>query len=51
MALIRAYVGARTSALLVTHDRRLVRFADRVVELEDGRITSDRPGEWRGPCA
>jgi putative ABC transport system ATP-binding protein len=42
MELIRAHVDGSRSALLVTHDRRLERFADRVVELEDGRIVSDR---------
>jgi putative ABC transport system ATP-binding protein len=41
MQLIREHVTPSTSALLVTHDRRMDRFADRVVEMEDGRIVSD----------
>jgi putative ABC transport system ATP-binding protein len=41
MELVRAQVTARSAALLVTHDRRLERFADRVVEMEDGRIVRD----------
>jgi putative ABC transport system ATP-binding protein len=40
MELIRRYVGQDQAALIVTHDRRLLRFADRVVHLEDGRIVS-----------
>jgi putative ABC transport system ATP-binding protein len=42
MALLREHVGRGRGVLLVTHDRRLERFADRVVELADGRIRSDR---------
>ena len=41
MQLLREYVTPTTSALIVTHDRRLDRFADRVVEMEDGRIVRD----------
>lgn len=41
MSLLRASITPHTSALIVTHDRRLDRFADRVVEMEDGRIVSD----------
>ena len=41
MQLVRDHVTPTTSALIVTHDRRLDRFADRVVEMEDGRIVSD----------
>jgi len=32
-----------TTFLIVTHDPRLARRCDRIVELVDGRITSDRP--------
>jgi putative ABC transport system ATP-binding protein len=42
MRLLRDYVGPQRSVLLVTHDSRLERFADRVIELVDGRIQSDR---------
>jgi putative ABC transport system ATP-binding protein len=41
MNILREHVTASTSALLVTHDHRLERFADRVVSMEDGRIVSD----------
>ena len=41
MQLLREHITPTTSALIVTHDRRLDRFADRVVEMEDGRIVSD----------
>jgi len=43
MATLRRHVQPRTAVLLVTHDRRLARYADRVVEMEEGRITSDQP--------
>jgi len=43
--LLRAHVGERTAVLLVTHDRRLERFAERVIEIEDGRVGADRAGE------
>jgi putative ABC transport system ATP-binding protein len=39
--LIRGHVGSDSAALLVTHDRRLERFADRVIEIEDGRMQRD----------
>ena len=42
MQLLREHVGSGTSVLLVTHDHRLERFADRVIELADGRIERDR---------
>ena len=41
MQLVRAYVTAQTAALIVTHDHRLERFADRIIAMEDGRIVSD----------
>jgi putative ABC transport system ATP-binding protein len=41
MQLLREHITPATSALLVTHDHRLERFADRVVSMEDGRIVSD----------
>ena len=42
MTLLRDHVGPGRSVLLVTHDHRLERFADRVIELADGRIHHDR---------
>jgi putative ABC transport system ATP-binding protein len=42
MELLRAQVTPERSVLLVTHDHRLERFADRVIELADGRITGVR---------
>ena len=44
MELLRGIIDARRGVLLVTHDHRMERFADRVIEIEDGRITQDRPG-------
>ncbi len=41
MQLLRNYVTPKTSALIVTHDYRLERFADRIVRLEDGKIVRD----------
>jgi putative ABC transport system ATP-binding protein len=41
-----------SSVLVVTHDPRLIRFADRIVSIEDGRITGEQPGgasaAWHG---
>jgi putative ABC transport system ATP-binding protein len=31
------------AVLVVTHDPRIVPFADRIVHIEDGRITGDEP--------
>jgi putative ABC transport system ATP-binding protein len=42
MQLLRTFVGPTTAALLVTHDRRLEQFADRVLTMEDGLMVSDR---------
>jgi ABC-type lipoprotein export system ATPase subunit len=42
MRLLRAHVSQRTGVLLVTHDHRLERYADRMVEMDDGRVTCDR---------
>ena len=44
MGLLRDLVDARRGVLIVTHDHRMERLADRVIEIEDGRITADRPG-------
>jgi putative ABC transport system ATP-binding protein len=46
MDILRAHVGQGTSALIVTHDHRLERWADRVLEISDGRMVCDR----RGAC-
>jgi putative ABC transport system ATP-binding protein len=40
MSLLRAQVSSTRSVLIVTHDTRLVGFADRVIEIEDGRVIS-----------
>jgi len=45
MDLLRTHVGPDTAVILVTHDRRLERFAERVIEMEDGRVRADRPSE------
>jgi ABC-type lipoprotein export system ATPase subunit len=39
MELLRAYTSATTAVLLVTHDQRLSRYADRVLPLTDGRLS------------
>lgn len=41
MQLVRAFVTDQTAAVIVTHDHRLERFADRIIRMEDGRIVSD----------
>ena len=41
MELLRARLGTTTAALVVTHDHRLESHADRVLMLEDGRLTGD----------
>ena len=33
------------AVLIVTHDPRLLPFADRVVHIEDGRIIDEQPGK------
>jgi lipoprotein-releasing system ATP-binding protein len=38
-------VASRTTFLIVTHDPRLARRCDRIVQLVDGRIVSDTPNE------
>jgi putative ABC transport system ATP-binding protein len=38
MELLRSHLQPGTAILLVTHDQRLTRFAQRVIELEDGRL-------------
>jgi putative ABC transport system ATP-binding protein len=41
LEILRAQVSERASVLLVTHDRRLERWADRVIDMEDGRVVRD----------
>jgi ABC-type lipoprotein export system ATPase subunit len=41
MEILRGQVAADRSVLIVTHDHRLERFADRVIEIEDGLIQRD----------
>jgi putative ABC transport system ATP-binding protein len=48
MGILRDLIGPRRGVLLVTHDHRLERFADRVIEVEDGVIKADRPGAAGG---
>jgi putative ABC transport system ATP-binding protein len=40
LGLIREHATGGTGVLLVTHSPEVVRFADRVVELQDGRVVS-----------
>ncbi len=46
MGMLRAHVGADRSVVIVTHDHRLERFADRVIEIEDGRVSAIHGGHW-----
>ncbi|MBX3131216.1 MAG: ABC transporter ATP-binding protein [Polyangiaceae bacterium] len=39
LEILRQQVSSERGILLVTHDRRLEQFADRVIEIEDGRIS------------
>ena len=41
MRLVRAFVTGETAAVIVTHDHRLERFANRIIRMEDGRIVAD----------
>ncbi len=41
VALLKEQVNPRRGVLLVTHDARLLQFADRVIEIDDGRIVRD----------
>jgi putative ABC transport system ATP-binding protein len=40
--LLKKLVNQDCGVLLVTHDPRLLPFADRLIEIDDGRITSDQ---------
>lgn len=41
VALLKEQVNHHRGVLLVTHDARLLQFADRVIEIDDGRIVRD----------
>jgi putative ABC transport system ATP-binding protein len=45
IALLREQITPERGVLIVTHDPRLKQFADRVLEIEDGRIVADYPVE------
>lgn len=51
MEILREQVGPNRSVLIVTHDHRLLRFADRVIEIEDGHIVRDEKTVPGGPHA
>jgi putative ABC transport system ATP-binding protein len=42
MQLLKEQITPQRGVLIVSHDTRLLKFADRVLEIEDGRIVSDR---------
>ena len=42
MDLLREYVTPNSAVLIVTHDHRLERYADRVIAMEDGALAGDR---------
>ncbi len=41
--LLKAQINETRGVMLVTHDPRLLHFADRVIEIDDGRIVGDSP--------
>jgi putative ABC transport system ATP-binding protein len=50
MELLRRLVHERGATLVVvTHDPRIFPFADRILHLEDGRLTGERRGPTAGP--
>jgi putative ABC transport system ATP-binding protein len=44
LEILRRQITSERGILLVTHDRRLEQYADRVIEIEDGRIARVLPG-------
>jgi putative ABC transport system ATP-binding protein len=42
VGLLKEQVTPRRGVMLVTHDLRLTRFADRVIDIDDGRLVGDR---------
>jgi putative ABC transport system ATP-binding protein len=50
LEILSRHRSRRASVLLVTHDRRLERYADRVIEIQEGRIadTGSREGDFGG---
>ncbi|MGA2450777.1 MAG: ABC transporter ATP-binding protein [Polyangiaceae bacterium] len=48
MRLLREELTPKRSIVLVTHDHRLEAFADRVIEIADGRVADDRLLSRRG---
>lgn len=52
MELLRSFVaGGDVSLVVVTHDQRILEFADRVAEMDDGHIVRVTEGERRGLVA
>ncbi len=49
MTLVRGFVTPTTAAVIVTHDHRLHRFADRIIAMEDGRIVADTTVDCQEP--
>lgn len=47
LEILRGQVSAERGILLVTHDKRLEQFADRVIEIADGRVARIVPGGAR----
>ncbi|MDI1480363.1 ABC transporter ATP-binding protein [Polyangium sp. y55x31] len=42
MEILAGYVGPKTAVLVVTHDARLEHYADRILDMEDGRLVRER---------
>lgn len=54
MQLLRRQLGPEKGIVIVTHDRRLEQFADRVIDIEDGRLVRDerrQPARAASPAA
>lgn len=47
LGLFRELASDGAAVVLATHERDIARIADRIVELADGAVVSDRPGEAR----
>jgi len=48
--LLKRQVNGQCGVLLVTHDPRLLPFADRLIEIDDGRILRDETRPPSGPA-
>jgi putative ABC transport system ATP-binding protein len=45
MEMLRALAGRGHAVVIVTHDNRVLEFADRIVRIEDGRVVQEEVRE------